>query len=756
MNFSSANTRNLAQRTACGNAVQWVRAALGLAVATAMATGCGSEDPTLDKVNGTFGVQHPFDYRAPSAPLGSVMASPFAPFAGQYEALIQVVPERLLLGQLSELSMTDATGGFGLSLLPDALDALDASNLLPSSALDAGFRWRKVGSSHPSSLDRAAAVRTTRHELVLNNIALVGFNLTLQAQTGDVPSDEELQHEPLAEWAYGSLPELLAQGLVDGADASYRVGHFHYSSDDAARRYAQMQGYDPRVVHVRRPAYFAGSRKIFAAYELHISAERPADNMNDSQTPAVPLRAYMDAETGALLEQTPLAFHLDGFGRGYRENSIVSKGEGLIDLPLPALNNSSGHLDSAVLSIKTCDLQLSGSTCRFGASAANGDFRSITPEDPKYDEVVAYYSTSRAMSWYRGLMGAAPSAFALENVWGSNRSNFGLDNPDIGKLTVYVRAMTRTPNSGTTLDNAVYLPGGLTGTSSPEIVIGTGWEEGFSSAPRSLRNIGKDGDVSMHEFGHHIVFRTISEIKGQALGMHEGFADYFTYAATGNNFLAESVVASAGASFLRAANRTGTLADYPPTSSTPPHAAGEFWSTVLWDIRTSLGPWQNGYFKFDKIVYHAIDLMRSNETYYGAIAALLRSAEIFASSYGDDPVLLKEKILAEFHKRGFVQQPRGDGSLPPATALLAASTTPTSVSATNDTTSVTSSSKKKNSSFLGIACSVAGSSRGHGTADLGTLLLLVLLGAALTPSIRRTPSGALAPARRKDIVERNR
>jgi hypothetical protein len=679
------------------------------------------------------------------ANLGDPVTSPLKAFAGFYDHLRPDSPYRLILGSIDLVRVT-AIGESALGSDEWLPQLGDIEDLLPASARDAGFRWKAL---RATPADEQGSLVSRRHQLELNGIPLRGYSLITQTQTDATTPETTEPHASspamLPEWIYGNIPSPLARAESAGDFGFRSIGHFHYLPSEVRTKVATQQGFSTEFFSEGRPVYFAEQDKLHAAYEFVISASSDPQ----AQAPAVPLLAIISADTAQLLEQTALAFHLDGKAKLYRENAIASKGEGIVELPLPNLNPNTGQLNNALFMVKTCKLQLPGPACAFGASAKTGDYRSVKPDDEAYDELVAYHGITRSMSWYRTLMGESVAPFATENTWGAGRKNFGLELESIGRLTVYVRAMTKTPNASTTLDNALYLPGGVGGSGSPEIAIGTGWEESFNTPPRALRRIGKDADVSMHEFGHHIVYRTITELKGQSLAMHEGIADYFTYAATGNNLLAESVVATGG--YLRAGNRSGTLADFPPTSATPPHIAGEFWSTVLWDVRKNLGSWEKGYYKFDKIMYHALDLMRANETYYGAIAAMLRAAELFASVSGDDPVTLKEGILSPFYKRGFIKAPSGDGSLPPASALLAASTQQASVAPTADTAAGSSRSKKK-SSFLGMSCTVgahaSNSSRGH--VDMGTLLILALLGVAASASGVRRSQSAKAPVKQRN------
>lgn len=674
-----------------------------------MISGCGTEDESFRSVTRGKSTSHPFasvDYQRKAETL---IERPLVPFAGTYAKFSGLDPVRMIVaeyGRILSVGGLSPASSIGLNL-----DTVD--DLIPPFLAAQGFSWKET--AHSASPE---GIESSRMQLHYQGIPV---NSTF-ALAQSVPNQS---NAPV--WLRSSVPESFFQDASSAAvESPVTIGEFSYSSTSLIDKYASEQGYSREVVRATdaERTYYLLGKKLHAALRLTVAS----DPLGLRASPAVPLEAFVDAETGQLLEQAPKAFHLDGVGRAYRENSIVSSSEGIIEVPLPALESPGAKLSSPIFQVENCSLQAVSDACIFKASANGGDYRNIATSSDSYDEVVAYYSISRAMAWYRSLMGVTPGPFQLENTWGSLRQNFGIGSEKIAKLSVYVRAQTRTPNSGQTLDNAVYLPAGSSGGNAPEILIGTGWEASMTGTPpRALRYIGKDSDVSMHEFGHHIVFRTINQIKGQALGMHEGFADYFTYAITGNNLLAESVVA--GAPSLRAGDREGTLADYPPTSATPPHTAGEFWSTVLWDIRGSLGSWQGNFAKFDKIVYHALDLMQPNETYYGAINALARSADIFALSTGDDAVSLKEKIFAQFFKRGFLEKPNGNGTVPPASALLLASTPSTGLAneAKTSSSGSNSGSRSKKSSFLGISCMVGTELHGAAHADLGTLLLLLSL-----------------------------
>ena len=79
-------------------------------------------------------------------------------------------------------------------------------------------------------------------------------------------------------------------------------------------------------------------------------------------------------------------------------------------------------------------------------------------------------------------------------------------------------------------NNALYQPD----NTRPMIKVGKGDGE-------LLANLSTDADVVSHELGHHVVYNSITRISGESLVLHEGLADFFTFARTGNACLGESI-----------------------------------------------------------------------------------------------------------------------------------------------------------------------------------------------------------------------
>jgi len=107
--------------------------------------------------------------------------------------------------------------------------------------------------------------------------------------------------------------------------------------------------------------------------------------------------------------------------------------------------------------------------------------------------------------------------------------SLGYPGLDLKPLTVMLHA---TINN--TKNNALYEPPTSSASGYPTILIGDG--DGVV-----LQNLPLDGDVVSHEFGHHIIYRTLKETSGESLVIHEGLADYFTYAKQNDPCLGPSI-----------------------------------------------------------------------------------------------------------------------------------------------------------------------------------------------------------------------
>jgi hypothetical protein len=444
------------------------------------------------------------------------------------------------------------------------------------------------------------------------------------------------QVQETVSWAVGDLPLWLSE-----SQGPHRVSAFSLDEASARGNAAEELEFHSFRFHFLRKVYLPTKDGLQSAFEFSVSAAKE----DVGRGPTVPLRVLVSADSGEILEQHPLAFHVEGSAHLFDENSVASGTKGKQDLVLPNLEGDGSRLTHKLFRVVNCFGEEPASQCAQNAQSSGGDFRGISFESPNYDELVAYYSVTKSVNWYRKLMESGGGG-----AWGSQKLNLGLGESSGSHLKVYVRSLSLLPQGGATPDNAQYLPSGSRGMGAPEMVIGTGWEP-EQGVKRTLMYLGKDSDVFMHEFGHHVVFRAIKSVSGQSGAMHEGFADYFTYAITGNNKLGESIVKSG--SPLREGSLQGSMRDY---LDAPPHKAGQFWSSALWEIRAQLGPWKDGIYKFDKIVWDSIDLVKENAQYVDAITALLQATDVYSAANGEDAPSLKKRILQIFAAREYIEE----------------------------------------------------------------------------------------------------
>ena len=523
-------------------------------------------------------------------------------------------------------------------------------------------------------------------------------------------------------YAQGNVPSLLLRTAEHGTPATFEMSRHVLSPEEARIAFARELNFHPSRIGFPEAEVVAANGKWIPTYKSWIES----DILGLGRGPAFPLEVTLDARDGRLLEQRAVKIHFDADALVFPENFIVNESQGPQSLKIKNLLDPGDRLISNLFKVWTCNQKEPSSTnCTQQAIAPTpGDFTAFAFEDPRYDEVVAYYTLDRSMNWYRGLMSFKPTP---TTAWGSgypgSRNDFGLT--DSFGIDVNVRAMTRATTPILGLSNAAYLPSSLKGNTRPQIVIGTGWEEGMPDETKyPLRYLGKDSDVVMHEFGHHMVFRTLRDVRGEGGAMHEGFADYFTYAITGNNLLAESIVPSNRTS-LRGGDKTGDVVSF---ISEKPHISGELWSSALWKVRVQLGGWQTGYLAFDKIVWEAVDLLKFDADYYDAISALAKSADSFAAQEKKSAKAIKEKMFQVFHEYGYLDKPKGDGSLPNQSPRYLAATGQTQRNLQDPgKTSLSNDDDKSDKAWYECGSVAAKSSSGKGVSTFWMLILLLPL-----------------------------
>lgn len=326
-------------------------------------------------------------------------------------------------------------------------------------------------------------------------------------------------------------------------------------------------------------------------------------------------------------EEKPVELGADALGLLYKENKVASTSSGLEEIPLIDLLDSS-YLRNRLFRVLNCkDKSPSFKICGSFARSFDGRYE-YSPDSLEYSEMVGYYSIQRAAQWHRGIQSEEQ-----KQAFG----DFGLTGP----IDVFVRAIQPGAPS--------YSPrGSSVGSGNPVIYVP------FSDDDLGLTNLSIDSDVYFHEFAHHIIYRSVIPPPGnyvQSYAIHEGLSDYFTYAITGNNVLAESVEVDGA---LRSGNLTANFSAQVLDFNGQQQAfypAGELLSSVLWKLRTQLGVWKDGYFKMDKVVWDSIDLLPAQATIYQLACAIVKQSELFEKSEELAANSLRDAIVAEMVQR---------------------------------------------------------------------------------------------------------
>lgn len=551
------------------------------------------------------------------------------------------------LGHLPD-TIFNAAEELGLMADSETLSLTSAAYRLPD-----GLRWHRSssGSSQGLSLSADFEPRSVMSEmkLTLNGVPVHNAHVKMLNDDGN------------ATWLTGSVPEWAHQGIVPATTG------FSLSEDQARESLKNRLGFSEWRYKSIQKTFVPRAHEARATYLVTVSAEHRENDFG----PSVPLEVALDADNGELLWQRPLAMHIEGTAQVYNENKAASTQ--LESVRLPDIQVS-GSLVHSLFNVYNCQkkaryLDTNGTFCRALASSSQNTFNYDYGDD-RYDEVIAYAAITSAMNIFRSWDSQSLRGDWEQSRWPGSRSNFGLlpkngQNSSAKQLNVYVNTETKSAttnrcNSNTTPDNAQYLWAGVDGSGQPEILIGYG---GYGGQCGTLKELGKDFDVVMHEFGHHAVFRGLSNSTSESVALHEGFSDYFTYAVSGNNLLAEN--SYPGRVALRQGNITpgttyfkfkkksdgsyNTVKDY----LTYPHLVGEFWSGILWEMRTALGKDPSGSYKMDKIVWDSIDLLKSDGAISDGVSAISESAKRYGERFDDDAQALQSMIHNIFVKYEF-------------------------------------------------------------------------------------------------------
>jgi hypothetical protein len=145
-----------------------------------------------------------------------------------------------------------------------------------------------------------------------------------------------------------------------------------------------------------------------------------------------------------------------------------------------------------------------------------------------------------------------------------------------------------------------------------------------------LKNLATDFDVVAHELGHHIVTRYLPIKKSPDLvAVHEGLADFFVYARTGDGCLGETIctdndICEVKNQCLRSAELP-YRADFDPKA--PAHTKSQALSGMLWDLATKR---QLGLENTTKLVFASLKHLDKNTNFDDVYTELLQAdVELF-------------------------------------------------------------------------------------------------------------------------------
>jgi hypothetical protein len=324
----------------------------------------------------------------------------------------------------------------------------------------------------------------------------------------------------------------------------------------------------------------------------------------------------LDAISGELLSSTPLGFQISAKAQVLARND---GSEELIEVELLNLLDTN-FLDGEAFKV------FAPHDYSPRVQSTDGIFDVLPAKTTEFEQVQTYHNLTVALNWLKTRLGFDMSG-------------------------VLIKVRTHALIGGLDPNNAEYVPPGA--GSGPEIHLGIG--------SNKIRNLSRDSDVATHEFMHHLVYQFIpTRDLASAVALHEGFSDYFTYAITGDPYLAETALPNKA--YLRTAILDPERRYDNPYVERYPHTLGEIWSAMLWQSREKLGT------NFDRIVYRSLQYLDKTSDFEDALLALFNadrdlnpktSQDGKMSLYGESQCHLIQSAI----DRGFVEFIRNvDGS----------------------------------------------------------------------------------------------
>ena len=318
-----------------------------------------------------------------------------------------------------------------------------------------------------------------------------------------------------------------------------------------------------------------GSKCLLIREGLFVSAWKFTFKVGD-----LPYEAYWDSQGISNLHAR--YYHASAKAKIFNQNSLSNE---FMTVDLDDLDDS-GKLNGKY--IWTVLPTSSGSTSRALSSNGLFDFSS-DPSSWEFWETSVYANTDITIDWL---------------------IKIGYNMPSEKVRIVPGISIQGDPN------NALYAPTQLGEPTSIYIGKGDG---------RILQNLTTDGDVVAHEYGHHIVFQSVSQMGStESIALHEGLADFLTFARTSDACLGESICPSSSRSICSKCLRSGSnqygIADRRALAE--PHLQGQIVSGTLWALKTkgNLSGEDVG-----KLTLTAISMLPANADFEDFGVALIRA-----------------------------------------------------------------------------------------------------------------------------------
>ena len=598
-------------------------------------------------------------------------------------------------------------------LITTALTAVPSAQALTLGKVPAGFKpleqARKEVNSHPFGLEKLLtnksgmlfkygqisfdeAITSHLRNSIKNPLVQIrststtsGFNL----QNGGKSSDFRffVNGAPFCEYHVRahelSDRSVLMLGSVPDIDtyetAPTEWPDFNLTWDQVVKSISEESGQSSVVLKHRSKCIISANQKLLPVWKVKVEAG------------GLPYFALADGyET---ISTEPGFFDVDATASVYNENRVTG--------PLTQLKLTDLAVDGT---LKSTYVKTTVPLAWKQATSTNNVF-SFDPTDERFDELQAYANVQKHFDFFKEL-------------------GFEWYGPAPIDVRIHVKPQGRA-------NNALFMPGSDSDGSLPSISIDDG--DG-----KELRYLVSDSDVVSHEFGHHVIYKTLRKVDGESLVLHEGLADFFAFSRTQDGCLGESICPmGSGACILegqclRTAINTLKYQDevwkqWAGSRNRLGHLHGQLISGMLWDLVKS---GDVPITVLPKLTLSAIGYFQQSSGFRDLMLGLFTAdKELYDSAYG-----AKIKAAAEARGLGeFISDVELDKDIPQLLGTSPSNTVP------EGEIPAEKKEDKGNENPFNKCGSVAGSTGTGGLLIIILVLLFPLLGGLKKPQQVRVP-----------------